>query len=104
MVARAGGPLALYALRPDDPLLPIDLELANWYTSTHPRSPFTTGLVAQRTTRTSRALLRNRTLTVRRGDATETTEVRDPDHLLAILREHFDLDFPPGTRFRAPAF
>jgi len=98
------GPLPLYAIRADDPLLPIDLELGNWFTSTHPRSPFTGGLVAQRTTRASRALLRNRELTVRRGGETTTTEVADPDHLLAVLREHFELDFPAGTRFRAPVF
>jgi len=104
LVVERAEPLPLYAIRADDPLLPIDLELGNWFTSAHPRSAFVTGLVVQRTTRAGRALRRPRTLTVRRGDTTETVEIADPDHLLAVLREHFDLDFPPGTRFRAPAF
>ena len=40
-----------------------------------------------------------------RADGTGRTEtVRDPDHLLEILGEHFGLSFPAGTRFQKPEF
>jgi N-hydroxyarylamine O-acetyltransferase len=31
-----------------EPVPPIDIEVQNWFTSTHPRSPFVTGLIASR--------------------------------------------------------
>ncbi len=34
----------VYALAPE-PVAPVDVEVCNWWTSTHPRSPFVTGLV-----------------------------------------------------------
>jgi N-hydroxyarylamine O-acetyltransferase len=35
----------LYAF-PPQPVLPVDVEVQNWFTSTHPRSPFVTGVIA----------------------------------------------------------
>jgi N-hydroxyarylamine O-acetyltransferase len=35
----------VYAFSPE-PVPLVDVELSNWYTSTHPRSPFVTGLIA----------------------------------------------------------
>jgi N-hydroxyarylamine O-acetyltransferase len=98
------GWLPLYAVRPDDPLLPIDLELGNWFTSTHPQSPFTRMLIAQKLGRDERTILRDRELTVRRGGQIEKSEITGPDQLLEVLRDRFALPFPPGTRFKAPAF
>jgi len=31
-----------------EPVAPVDIEVQNWFTSTHPRSPFVTGLIASR--------------------------------------------------------
>ena len=98
------GWLPLYAIRADDPLLPLDLELANWYTSTHPASPFTRSVIAQRIGRDERLRLVNKELTIRRGAQLEKLEVADADQLLDVLRERFALDFPAGTRFKAQAF
>ena len=96
------GWLPLYAIRADDPVLPIDLELGNWFTSTHPTSPFTRGVIAQKIGRDERLRLVNKDLTIRRGSEIEKSEITDPDQLLEVLRERFSLDFPPGTRFKAP--
>ena len=98
------GWLPLYAIRADDPVLPIDLELGNWFTSTHPASPFTRSVIAQRISRDERLRLVNKELTIRRGSQIEKLEIADPDQLLEVLRERFALDFPAGTRFKAPAF
>ncbi len=98
------GWLPLYAIRADDPLTAVDLELGNWFTSTHPASPFTRSLVVQKLGRDERSVLRNRELVVRRGSEIEKSEIADADQLLEVLRDRFTLAFAPGTRFRAPAF
>jgi N-hydroxyarylamine O-acetyltransferase len=50
----------LYAFRLE-PALPVDFELAHYYTATHPRSRFRQALTVQRSTRTDRYFLRGRT-------------------------------------------
>jgi N-hydroxyarylamine O-acetyltransferase len=87
-----------------EPQYPIDFEMANHFTSTYPRSAFVNTLTAQRSWPERRVVLRNRELTVREGRGTETTTVRNPEHLLEVLAGHFDLVFPPGTRFPQPEF
>jgi N-hydroxyarylamine O-acetyltransferase len=83
---------------------PIDFEVANHYTSTHPGSAFVQSLTAQRLWPERRVILRNRDLTVREGRTTTTTTVRAPDHLLEVLAAECGLRFPPGTRFSRPDF
>ncbi len=87
-----------------EPQYPADFEVANHYTSTHPRSTFVNSLTAQCLWPERRVILRNRDLTVREGRITETTTIRNPEHLLEVLERHFDLAFPPGTRFSQPEF
>jgi N-hydroxyarylamine O-acetyltransferase len=87
-----------------EPHHPIDFVMANHFTSTWPRSSFVTNLTAQRSWPEKRVILRNRELVVREGGRSETATVRDPAHLLEVLETHFDLLFPPGTRFRQPEF
>lgn len=82
----------------------VDFEVASYFTATHPDSHFTQKLTAQRAWRGGRAILRDRELVVRRGGRDETTMVRDPEHLLAVLASEFGLAFPPGTRFAKPEF
>jgi N-hydroxyarylamine O-acetyltransferase len=83
---------------------PVDYEMANHFTSTHPRSGFRNRLTAQRFWPERRTILRDRELTVREGPVVEATTVRDPEHLLEVLDRHFDLAFPTGTRFSRPEF
>ena len=93
----------LYAFT-EEPQEPADFEVANWFTSTWPKSPFVTSLVAHRQGLDDRATLRDRELTLRDPGGLRTESVRDPEHLLEVLRVRFGLTFPAGTRFAAPAF
>jgi N-hydroxyarylamine O-acetyltransferase len=84
---------------------PIDREVANWYTSTHPASYFKTRLwVARALPDGGRLGLLNRELSVRGRDGqAEHHVIASPDELLAVLDERFGLVFPPGTRFPCDA-
>ena len=83
---------------------PIDRELANWFTSTHPHSHFKDRLVAARAAPGGvRLSLLNREFTVRQPDGrAEKRELTTPDELLSVLGETFGLHFPAHTRFGAP--
>lgn len=87
-----------------EPCYEVDFEMANYFTSTHPRSPFVQSLLAQRSWPERRAVLRNRELTVRQDGDVTVTAIRDPEHLLEVLSGVFDLHFPAGTRFLQPEF
>lgn len=89
----------LYAFEPV-PRLPVDFELGNWYTSTHPDSIFVKTLTAQRVTPEGRLVLRNLSFTTVKGDAAEE-RVLEPGEVPQVLRESFGLGIPDGTRFRA---
>jgi N-hydroxyarylamine O-acetyltransferase len=92
------GWLDLYAVEPA-PVHPVDLEMANHYTSTHPDSRFVQTLTAQLCTPEARWILRNLELTTFQGIEVRTEPVAEPD-LLPLLRRRFGLDLPDGTRFR----
>jgi N-hydroxyarylamine O-acetyltransferase len=84
--------------------VPIDFEVANWYTSTHPRSRFVQTLTVQLPLPDARHILRNRTYLIDRGDKQETREVQNKTELLELLDQIFGLPFPPETQFRNPTF
>jgi len=88
----------------EEPQEEADFEVANWYTSTYPRSPFTSSLNVQRQELHRRTKLRDRELTLHDARGVRTETIRDPEHLLAVLGERFGLSFPPGTRFAKPDF
>ena len=94
---RNGAWIDLYAFTLE-PQHPIDFEMANHYTSTHPGSRFKQTLVVQKLAQDARTMLRNRELVVDRGDAVTTRAVDDAD-LLTALADTFDLRLPAGTRF-----
>jgi N-hydroxyarylamine O-acetyltransferase len=87
----------LYAFTPE-PQEAVDYELANYYVSTHPESPFTRTLTVQRVTADARYVLRNREFTTDRGGVAETRTLTDYD-LPRVLAETFGLAVQPGTRF-----
>lgn len=89
----------LYAFEPI-PRGPVDQEMGNWFTSTHPESRFVTTLTAQRVLPDGWLILRNLSLTTVRGDRAEERLV-EREALLQVLREDFGLDLPDGARFRA---
>jgi len=96
---RPRGWLDLYAFT-FEPQFPVDYEMANHFTSTHPSSPFTRTLTAQLCSPERSLILRGRKLIEETPTGETAGEVRD-DELLGVLAERFTLSFPPGTRFDA---
>lgn len=83
---------------------PIDFELGNWYSCTHPGARFTNHLVVARAEPDRRVAIVDRELIIRdREGVAEKREIASPEELLALLARHFDLHLPPGTRIAAPA-
>ena len=84
-----------------DEMHPIDCEIANWWTSASPASHFKTNVTAGRAGPDgTRKATRGGGCTHRRGRESLAREAIGPGpRLLEILREHFDLTFPEGTRF-----
>ena len=74
----------------------MDFEMANWFTSTHPRSRFTQNLIAARVVGETRVSLENRDLTVRHADGRvlEQRLIADAADLGTVLDEVFGLDPP----------
>jgi N-hydroxyarylamine O-acetyltransferase len=81
-----------------EPVYPIDFEMANWYTSTSPQSPFVRTLTVQRTTRDARYILRYPTFSEIRESGTQTREITRAE-LLPLLRSVFLIDLPNDTIF-----
>jgi len=80
---------------------PIDRELANWYTSAHPKSHFKNRLlVARAAPEAQRLTLLNDEFALRDryGSATKR-QIGSASELLEVLVKQFGLYFPPGTRF-----
>lgn len=80
----------LYAIGPE-PQRHVDYEVASWYVSTFPRSPFVTTLIAQRSTPEMRLTLTERRLVETRPDGTETVTDLDGSSLADALRERFSI-------------
>src|SRR6516225_7679709 len=78
---------------------PVDYEMANHYTSTHPSSRFVRAPIAQRSTLDVRRMLRDGIYSEHRGEAVTQRTLAD-DELLEVLADEFELRFPKGTRFR----
>jgi len=77
----------------DDPQTPMDVEVANHYTSTHPDSIFRKTLTIQRTARDRRTILRGEVLTrMREGRMVEVPFPRE--RLREIAHEEFAIELP----------
>jgi N-hydroxyarylamine O-acetyltransferase len=77
---------------------PVDYQVANWYTSTHPNSVFHNMLRVQLPGPEVRLMLVNRTLTETRVARSTETAIADDADLLRVLEERFGLCFPKETR------
>ena len=102
-VLRAQGWLDLYAFFPET-RYPVDFEVANWYTSSHPESRFVQTLTAQLPTPEARYILRNKSFVVERGGDEEIRDVANREELLQILDQKFGISLPAETQFRNPVF
>ena len=78
-----------------DPSFPVDYEMANWYTSTHPKSAFRDNLIVQRLSPSVRLRLLNRKLTRRFADGrVEEFEIETPNALKGVLEDELGLELP----------
>jgi N-hydroxyarylamine O-acetyltransferase len=102
--ARIGGEwVDLYEFTLEDPA-PMDFELGNWFSCTHPKANFVNNLVVTRVEGTSRLLINNREFVVRHLDGTaERRELGSPAELMDLLASRFGLSLPEGAVLRAPA-
>jgi N-hydroxyarylamine O-acetyltransferase len=79
--------------------LPADYEVANWFTSTHPTSPFTTNLLAERLTPERRVSICNDRVTERLASGGEVTRtLSNAEELADALKEMFRLSLPATPR------
>jgi N-hydroxyarylamine O-acetyltransferase len=77
--------------------LPVDWEVANWYTATHPDSIFTKSLMVTRSERDTRyALLDDRFRIYRPGGLVEQRMMATPEELAALLQNEFAIRLPQG--------
>lgn len=82
------------------PVHPVDFEVANWYTSTYPQSPFVRTLTAQRTTHDVRYILRYPTYIEIRASGIQSRAISRAE-LMPLLRDVFLIQLPDDTIFPA---
>ena len=86
-----------------EPQGPLDFELGNWFSCTHPAAHFRNNLVVTRVDGSRRHLVFNHEYTVRELDGrAEKRAVDSRAALLDVLARHFGLSFPAGTRIDWP--
>jgi N-hydroxyarylamine O-acetyltransferase len=81
---------------------PIDFEMANYFTSTHPNSPFLNRLMMHAFTAEGRVSLMNRDFSIRGGEVLLSGKLGDRAELRSFIAEHFGFDFPEVDRLRLP--
>ena len=86
-----------------EPQYPVDIEVANHYTSTHPNSIFRRTVTAQLTKPHQRTTLRNQRLEILRGDDRHEVTLPDEAAIFASLRNEFGLDLPRDMRLALAA-
>ena len=82
---------------------PIDFELANHYTATHPDSAFVQRLMMRALTPEGRITVLDRDVTEWRGDGKRSWQLTDRAALQALLATHFGIDLPEVRGLRVPA-
>jgi N-hydroxyarylamine O-acetyltransferase len=87
-----------------EPMPTIDREVANWFTSTHPKSHFKSNILVGRAAPDGgRVTLLDNKLTLRDGHGhADTRMLASKQDLLAVLAEHFGLHLPADTQFNLP--
>ena len=94
---RAAGWEDQYAFAPQ-PVYPVDFDVANWYTSTYPQSPFVRTLTAQRTTRDMRYILRYPTYSEIGESGIRSRDITRAE-LMPLLRDVFLIQLPDDIIF-----
>jgi N-hydroxyarylamine O-acetyltransferase len=95
---RPEGWLDLYSFNLEEQY-PVDYEVANYHTSTHPNSFFRKQLMVHLTGPSVRHTLVNRRLIERRPQGASEIILPDDTAVVEVLASRFGLHFPVGTRF-----
>jgi N-hydroxyarylamine O-acetyltransferase len=82
---------------------PIDFELSNYWTATHPTSPFRRVMMMSAVTPQGRVNVMNQDVTHVGADGTVRSELKDRGALRALLAEHFGFDLPEAETLIVPA-
>ena len=82
---------------------PVDFEMANHFTATHPTSRFVNGILASAVTGEGRVNVINRDVTVLRGRTAEKSTLPDRLALRVLLAKHFGFDLPEAETIRVPS-
>lgn len=92
----------LYEFMLDEPA-PIDFELGNWYSCTHPEAHFKNNLVVTLVKGTARLSINNGEFVVRQLDGrADKRAIQSRQELIELLATHFNLHFATDTRFVVP--
>ncbi|HEY5922762.1 MAG TPA: arylamine N-acetyltransferase [Kofleriaceae bacterium] len=83
--------------------IPIDFEMANHFTATHPASHFTQGIAMRAFVDGGQVRIRNRDVTLIRGNETQTYPLADRKELRALVAQHFGFDLPAIESMHVPA-
>lgn len=83
-------------------MFPVDREISNWYTSTHPDSVFCHHLMASLTLPEGRVNLLDAHVSFRdrHGEKTKEFTITSREQLLEVLREQFGIVLPQDFTFR----
>ncbi len=83
-----------------EPQHPIDLEVANWFVSTHPQSRFVKFLIVQRSIGDTRFLIRKDHLIIDKLGDQKIERIIDEQHMSSILGTIFGIEVSPDLNFR----
>ncbi len=83
--------------------IPIDFEMANHFTATHPASHFTQSLMMRAYTADGQVRIRNRDVTLIRGGETQTFQLADRAQLRELVATHFGFDLPAIESLHVPS-
>ena len=89
----------LYAVDREE-AYPVDFELGNWFTSTHPQSPFVSHVIVQHRTVEARYMLRDLVYVERAGGVEWTRTIARRD-LVLLLRDVFGIHLENDVTLRA---
>ncbi len=82
---------------------PVDFEMGNHFTATHPDSLFRNRIMASAVTPDGRVNIMNRDVTVLHGAEAEKSQLPDRSALRALLAERFGIDLPEADTLLVPS-
>jgi len=91
VLEQAGQRLWMSSLEHD---IPIDFEMANHFTATHPASHFTRMITMRVFDDAAEVRIRNRDVTLIKADESQTYQLADRAELRAVVAKHFGFDLP----------